>query len=111
MNKKIIYLTLFLVLALFLISSCSKVKGVKTEQKEVANEEVSGWDKFGDENIQPTTKQYRACCLIGGSSGSMGVCTDDRLEVSAQVRYCPDQRTKCRNDGGYFTTGDINSRC
>jgi hypothetical protein len=40
MNKKIIYLSVFLVLALFLISSCqSSVKGVKVQQKKVVEEE------------------------------------------------------------------------
>ena len=42
MNKKIIYLSIFLVLALFLISSCSQVKGIKMQQDKVADEETEG---------------------------------------------------------------------
>jgi hypothetical protein len=39
MNKKIIYLSIVLVLALFLLNSCQQAKGIKVQQKEVAEEQ------------------------------------------------------------------------
>jgi hypothetical protein len=100
MNKKIIYLSIFLILALFLISACSQVKGVKTETKKVVSEETTG--------DEPISLPFRYNCKLP-SGGFYGSTCESNRELSysgptgGSYAWCDDVARGCREDGGTLT--------
>lgn len=79
--------------------------------KRVADEESSGYDKFGNKNITTTMKEYRACCVIGGKRNSYGICNDERSAATPNTPYCDDVKTRCHNNGGVYDQIDRNNYC
>jgi hypothetical protein len=97
-----------LVLALFLISACSQVKGVKTEQKEVASEEVSGYDKFKEPD-QPVMATYRGCCKTGDKVNDVGRCAESSIYSGVTgIFSCDSYRKEC---AGKFYMVFLSDQC